>query len=146
VRVEAGCLGEWDRDRLAQVLSNLLANAVQHSERGTPVTVTVSGTDAEATVSVHNLGEPIPTEVLPTVFDAFSSGSDSTGLGLGLYIAREIVLAHGGRIEVNSSRERGTVFTVTLPRAVSDRRDDPERTATERLVEADPDAPASALP
>jgi signal transduction histidine kinase len=119
VRVEGECLGEWDRDRLAQVLSNLLANAAQHSLPGSPITVTVGGSESEATVAVHNTGTPIAPDMLPHLFDAFAGGSASTGLGLGLYIAREIVVAHGGRIDVESSAERGTVFTITLPRAAT---------------------------
>ena len=114
VNVDGPCLGEWDRDRLAQVLSNLLANACQHSEPDSPVTVTIAGTETVATVEVHNGGEPIPPEVLPSVFDAFIGTESSQGLGLGLYIAREIARAHGGSVDVVSSREGGTVFTLTL--------------------------------
>jgi signal transduction histidine kinase len=146
VRVEAECLGEWDRDRLAQVMSNLLTNAGQHSEPGATVTVVVTGDETEARVTVHNEGDPIPSAVLPTLFEAFSGGSDSTGLGLGLYIAREIVVAHGGRIAVDSSAEHGTTFTIALPRAVADRRGDPRASEAEGLVEAGPESQESALP
>jgi signal transduction histidine kinase len=73
-------------------------------------------------LSVHNEGQPIPAELLPTIFDAFRRGGtpaverSRTGLGLGLHIAQAIARAHGGRIEVDSARERGTTFTVVLPR------------------------------
>lgn len=146
VQVEAACLGEWDKDRLAQVMSNLLTNAAQHSPPGATVTIVVAGSDSEATVTVHNHGEPIPAEVLPKVFDAFSGASQSSGLGLGLYIAREIVVAHGGRIAVDSSAERGTTFTLALPRVVADRRDEPSLSLVEGLVEAEPGSQTSALP
>jgi signal transduction histidine kinase len=116
LRLLARCEGEWDRDRLAQVLTNLLANACEHSEGGSVVTVTVADHPAHATVSVHNPGPPIPPEILPSVFDAFASGSEGRGLGLGLYIAREIARAHGGDIAVESAAETGTAFTVILPR------------------------------
>jgi signal transduction histidine kinase len=116
LRLPERCDGWWDRDRLAQVLTNLLANACEHSEGGSVVTVTVADDPAHATVSVHNPGPPIPPEILSSVFDAFASGSEGRGLGLGLYIAREIARAHGGDIAVESAEEAGTTFTVTLPR------------------------------
>ncbi|WP_242342731.1 sensor histidine kinase [Anaeromyxobacter terrae] len=116
LRLPARCEGEWDRDRLAQVLSNLLANACEHSEAGSVVTVTLRDAPAQASVSVHNPGPAIPPELLPSVFDAFASGAEGRGLGLGLHIAREIAQAHGGDVAVESAPERGTTFTVTLPR------------------------------
>jgi signal transduction histidine kinase len=119
VAVDGPCAGEWDRDRLAQVLSNLLVNACQHSAPGSTVRVRLSSLEAAASVSVHNDGPAIPTELLPTVFDAFSGSSSSHGLGLGLYIAREIVRAHGGELAVDSSDAGGTTFTLTLPRAAA---------------------------
>jgi signal transduction histidine kinase len=134
VHVDGPCSGEWDRDRLAQVLSNLLANACQHSDPGSAVTVTISGTATDATVAVHNGGAPIPPELLPSVFDAFSGSETSQGLGLGLYIAREIARAHGGRVDVASSQEAGTIFTLTLPRAAVNVRED-RNTAVPELVE-----------
>jgi signal transduction histidine kinase len=117
LRLPPRCEGEWDRDRLAQVLTNLLANACQHSEPGSVVSVTLQDGPERAMVTVHNPGPPIPPELLPSVFDAFASGSeDGRGLGLGLYIAREIAQAHGGDISVDSADGRGTTFSVTLPR------------------------------
>jgi signal transduction histidine kinase len=114
--------GTWDADRLAQVVSNLVGNAVQHGTKGRPITVDVDGTD-ESTVRlrVHNFGS-VPPEALPTLFEPFKrmaahtmSAAGKTGLGLGLFIAREIAQAHGGDVGVQSSEER-TTFEVTLPR------------------------------
>lgn len=121
---EGDAWGRWDPDRLAQVLSNLGGNAVQHGEEA-PVTVTVSGAPDAVSLSVHNSGPPIPAESVDTLFDAFRGGTrtpaGSSGLGLGLYITREIVRAHGGSILVRSSETLGTTFTVVLPRAAASR-------------------------
>ncbi len=109
-----------DADRIRGVIENLLVNAVRHGQ-GTPIEVQVSGEDpAKVVLSVHNGGDPIPSEMIPTIFEPFrqasKEGSRSTGLGLGLHIAREFVIAHGGTIEVRSDAEMGTLFTMTLPR------------------------------
>ncbi len=124
LRLEGDGWGEWDPDRLAQVLSNLGGNAVQHGA-GAPVTVTVSGAGDALSLSVHNDGPPIPAESLETIFGAFRGGTrspaGSTGLGLGLYITREIVHAHAGSILVRSTEAEGTTFTVLLPRFAHDR-------------------------
>jgi PAS domain S-box-containing protein len=119
----AKLLGMWDGDRLAQVISNLVGNAIEHGDPARAVTLTAtldqekSGTLA---LKVHNHGPAIPDSVLPFLFDPFRRGtrdpnSKTRGLGLGLYIAREIVLAHGGAVHVTSSITDGTQFTVTLP-------------------------------
>ncbi|WP_160174492.1 PAS domain-containing protein [Archangium violaceum] len=115
--------GEWDQDRLAQLLGNLLRNAVDYSPEGTPITLALDGEGARVRLEVRNLGEPIPAEALPGLFEPFrrgqTRGSGSTsGLGLGLYIVQQIATAHGGGVEVRSTREEGTVFTVQLPRVV----------------------------
>ncbi len=112
--------GEWDSDRLAQVLSNLLSNALQHGEHGQPVEVFVDGTHRDTvTLTVANQGG-IPAEALPRVFDPFGSGRHNRarheGLGLGLYIVRQIVDAHDGEIGVHVEDDRRTVFRVALPR------------------------------
>lgn len=108
--------GSWDARAVAQVVSNLVGNAVQHgAER--PVTVVVHG-GAEAILEVHNDGEPIPHELLEDLFEPYRRGQGeprSRGLGLGLYITREIVRAHGGTIDVRSTRDAGTRFVVRLP-------------------------------
>jgi signal transduction histidine kinase len=111
-------IGDWDRDRLAQVISNLLGNAIQHGG-GTPITLTVQEEGDEVTVAVHNGGEPIPPAAIPQIFEPLSRGrvEDATSsIGLGLFIARAVVSAHGGDIRVTSSRAAGTTFKITLPR------------------------------
>ncbi|NMO17998.1 HAMP domain-containing histidine kinase [Pyxidicoccus fallax] len=110
--------GRWDRHRLTQAVSNLLGNALQHSPEGTPVTVTTRAEGSFAVLEVHNGGDPIPAELQPHLFEPFRRGAHSPGrrgLGLGLYIAHEIVRAHGGTLEVQSSAEEGTTFTMRLP-------------------------------
>jgi signal transduction histidine kinase len=120
--VQRGC---WDAARLSQALGNLIGNAVQHGGEGTAVLVAVRGSEEEVTVAVHNRGAVIPAEQLDGIFNplkarrpARTAARGPTGsLGLGLYIAERIVHAHGGRIEVESSHDAGTTFTVHLPRA-----------------------------
>ena len=112
--------GEWDRDRLAQVLSNLLANALQHGD-GNAASVVARGQSEEVVVTVHNVGMPIPPEALRSIFEPLSrrppEGADGrNNLGLGLFIARAIVTGHGGQIDVASSVDLGTTFTMRLPR------------------------------
>ena len=117
--------GAWDAARLRQAFGNLIANAVQHGADGTSVTVDVGRSDGEVTVAVHNRGAVIPPEQLDGLFNpmkarrapqATAAARGPTGsLGLGLYIAEQIVHAHDGRIEVESSAASGTTFTVYLP-------------------------------
>ncbi|WP_373046648.1 ATP-binding protein [Vulgatibacter sp.] len=113
-------IADWDPSRMAQSFSNLVANAVQHGPGR--VNISLRSSADEVVFETHNGGEPIPPELLPHLFDPFrrglvdEPGSSSSGLGLGLYIAREIVHAHGGRIEVCSDHERGTTFSVRMPR------------------------------
>ena len=111
--------GTWDADRIAQVLANLTTNAVQHGVRSAGIEIELDGEQAERmALRVHNQGA-IPESALPTLFDPFRSGSEherKPGLGLGLFITRQIVLAHGGEMRVASSEPAGTTFTVILPR------------------------------
>jgi hypothetical protein len=112
--------GDWDGDRLAQVVSNLLGNAVQHGD-GSVVSLTAHGTADDVVVAVHNLGKPIPPESRHAIFEPLvrrPSGAteDASSIGLGLFIARAIVTSHGGEIGVDSSESHGTTFTVRLPR------------------------------
>jgi signal transduction histidine kinase len=115
--------GSWDEPRMFQVLSNLLGNAVQHGTDDTPVTVKGRREDDVVTVEVHNHGAAIPPEMITKVFDCLVQGDNgnrdaedqSASLGLGLYIAKEIILAHGGKIEVQSTETLGTTFTAHLP-------------------------------
>lgn len=115
--------GEWDEARISQVLSNLLGNAIQHGDVKSPVTVLAKGDRTGVELSVHNEGTPIPPNMLPRLFDCLFQGpseqraadDNSTSLGLGLYIAKEIISAHRGTIEVQSSDDGGTTFIARLP-------------------------------
>ncbi len=114
--------GEWDRDRLAQLLSNLIANACQHGHPSEPVRVRVRGEGESVALEISNRGA-IAAATLATLFEPFGEtltparGNDgSSGLGLGLYIAQQIALAHGGSIAVTSTEAEGTRFVVLLPR------------------------------
>ena len=108
-----------DSDRLLQLLSNLVGNALHHGDPTAPVTVRIAGTDRELVVEIEN-GGVIPPELQPSLFDPFRSrqrSARSVGLGLGLFIAQQIALGHGGSIEVESSAASGkTLFRVLLPR------------------------------
>jgi PAS domain S-box-containing protein len=108
----------WDAGRVSQMLGNLVTNALQHGEPDSPVELRWSGDDDEVHVAVANRGRPIPAPVLARMFEPFERGAahGGSGLGLGLFIARQVALAHGGRIDVRSAEE-GTVFTVVLPRS-----------------------------
>jgi signal transduction histidine kinase len=110
--------GEWDADRLAQVVSNLVGNAIQHGG-GTPITLTADDDGDWVTLAVHNAGSPIPEDLLPFVFEPLARGqAEDAGnsIGLGLFIARAVVSAHGGDIRATSSTDAGTTFKVRLPR------------------------------
>ena len=115
-----------DAGRMQQALLNLLANAVQHGNRQSPVTLTAEGDVDAIVLKVSNSGDPIPSDALQVIFEPLVRAPNvssavhersKTSLGLGLFIVREIVLAHGGTITVESSLEAGTVFTIRMPRA-----------------------------
>ena len=119
----AGVLqGMWDRARVSQALSNVSGNAVQHGSADSPINVMVRGDADEVTLTVHNRGPAIPKSELNQIFDPMhrvaldNPVAPSSNLGLGLYIAERIVAAHGGKIGVDSSEEKGTTFTIRLPR------------------------------
>jgi len=119
--------GEWDQARMSQFLSNLLGNAVQHGALHSPITVTACHGDNGVELSVHNDGTAISPNLIPKLFDCMFQGAsgerdaddNSTSLGLGLYIAKEIITAHGGTIEVCSTETEGTTFMARLPPATS---------------------------
>ncbi len=120
VSPEGDLVGEWDADRLAQVVSNLLGNALQYGIDARPVRVRLDGAWADSvTLSVSNDGT-IPEELLPTVFDPFRRrvrhSANNTGLGLGLFIVKQIVEAHGGSVDVHSDESAGTTFSAVMPR------------------------------
>lgn len=113
-----------DAARLQQLFANLLNNAAQYSPPGMAVRMVGQGTDAAVTVAVSNYGSVIPDSSIGSIFDplvqleavAGHRGRPTTSVGLGLFIAREITLAHGGTIDVTSDATDGTVFFVRLPR------------------------------
>jgi len=114
--------GSWDRGRVEQAISNLISNALTHGTGA--VNLVVEGRRGEVAISVHNEGAPIPEDQLPHLFDPFSRGETSRlGLGLGLFIVREILRAHGGTVEVTTSVDHGTTFTTRWPRAVRSTRE-----------------------
>jgi PAS domain S-box-containing protein len=114
--------GTWDRDRLEQVFSNLVGNALVHGDPMTPVVVRARFEGRLVLVDVHNQGVPIPTELQSKIFSPFRRGErdsrtpKTAGLGLGLYISNEVAVAHGGQIELRSNLTEGTTFQVRLPR------------------------------
>jgi signal transduction histidine kinase len=122
LKVDGDTRGVWDAGRLDQLLQNLIGNALQHGSNPREVTVTLRGDNDAVHLSVHNYGEPIPDEAIGTIFDPLVRSADeelgqpSTSLGLGLFIVKEVVTAHGGTIEVSSSETEGTLFSVMLPR------------------------------
>jgi PAS domain S-box-containing protein len=117
--------GEWDPDRVEQVVSNLVGNAITHGIG--PVRVTGRDDGDEVVTTVHNEGPAIPAAAIPMLFEPFTrtaeedDGTTSQGLGLGLYIASEIVRAHGAAISVASKEGEGTTFTIRWPRSVPGR-------------------------
>ena len=118
--------GAWDGERVMQLLSNLLDNAIRHRCGEEPVTVELRGNDDRVSISVHNVGQMIPLCEQKVIFDPLRRGINqeatpprggaSSGLGLGLYIARQIALAHGGDVRLTSTAEEGTRFVATLAR------------------------------
>lgn len=121
---EGDLRGVFDNIRLQQLVTNLLINAAQHSDKGTPVTLAAKGDDDAITLTVTNIGPVIPAESLQTIFQPLvqlepERGHDArpkTSLGLGLFIAQQITAAHDGTISVTSNEAEGTVFTVRFPR------------------------------
>jgi signal transduction histidine kinase len=117
-------IGKWDADRLRQAISNLLGNAVQHGAEDAPIHLKLTGNQSDVVIVVHNGGLPIPAGEMLRIFEPLVRGSSAEhprrnrpgSIGLGLYIAREVARSHGGRIDVTSSEEAGTAFTMHLPR------------------------------
>lgn len=112
-------IGAWDRDRVNQILTNLVGNAIQHGRAHGAIDIVVDGRDpVRVTLSVENEGV-VPAELLPVIFNPFrgtlQTRGKSRGLGLGLYVARQIALAHGGELTVVTTAS-GTKFTLSLPR------------------------------
>jgi signal transduction histidine kinase len=125
LRMRGDFLGSWDESRMGQLLSNLLGNAIRYGDPARPITVEMWSEAAEVSFSVHNFGPAIRQEDLSRIFEPLARGTgieiaaarrEPAGVGLGLYICREIVRAHGGTLTVKSTEELGTTFTVRLPR------------------------------
>jgi len=117
--------GQWDEGRMGQLLSNLLGNAISYGERSARITLKMWADKSDVSFSVHNRGTPIPPGDLGRVFEPLARGSlanagaerrEPGGLGLGLYICREIVKAHDGDLTVASTEQEGTTLTVRMPR------------------------------
>ena len=115
-------VGEWDAGRLAQVVSNLAGNAVRHGKEGSPIEVRLAAkpeAPSHVVLTVTNEGA-IPNDLIPVIFDPFRSSDTrrarAEGLGLGLFIVNQIVLAHGGTVAVETGDDAHTIFRVTLPR------------------------------
>ncbi|CRN00435.1 MULTISPECIES: sensor histidine kinase [Pseudomonas] len=114
--------GQFDGGRMEQVFSNIISNAVQHGDTTRPIQVELGMHEDFAVFTVRNSGEAIPEDVLPFIFNPMGRFSQRTaihhgpteGLGLGLFIASEIVASHSGSIEVSSDTEQGTVFQVRI--------------------------------
>jgi len=106
---------DLDPERMRQVLSNLIANALRYTPPGGTIGVRARGGDPLVTVSVSDTGAGIPADDLPHVFDRFYKSGDSRGTGLGLAIAKNLVAAHGGEIAAQSAPGRGTTLQFTLP-------------------------------
>lgn len=115
--------GQFDGARMEQVFSNVISNAVQHGDNQLPIKVELETSEDCAIFTVHNSGEPIPEDVLPFIFNPMGRFSQRSaidhgpteGLGLGLFIASEIVASHNGSIDVSSDSSGGTTFLVKLP-------------------------------
>jgi signal transduction histidine kinase len=111
----------FDANRIAQMLSNLIGNALQYGDEASPVRVFMTSSDDEIFIAINNRGPIIPPDKISRIFDPMvrvdtSGNTERTSLGLGLYISCQVVHAHGGQIRVKSNAVDGTTFEVTMPR------------------------------
>jgi signal transduction histidine kinase len=111
----APALLEADPFRLAEILANIVANALRHTPKGGHVGVHVGGGDRSASFEVTDTGIGIPEDQLPIVFDRFVTAADTGGTGLGLSIAKRLVEAHGGTIEAKAAPGGGTTISFSIP-------------------------------
>jgi signal transduction histidine kinase len=115
--------GEWDPDRLEQVIENLVLNALKYGVQSSRVRATTRSDENSLVLEVHNEGPPIPAEKMSVIFEPLQRGADVSqrnpdrSIGMGLFIVKHIVDAHGGSMSVDSTHGRGTTFVVRLPRA-----------------------------
>ena len=120
---EENVMGQWDVLRLEQMITNLVTNAIRHGKPKGEVRVHLCTKDATAFLSVHNDGAPIPEDLREKIFESkFSRNNNGSGFkeksyGLGLFIVKEIVEGHGGKIQLTSSKKEGTTFTIALPKS-----------------------------
>ena len=119
-RVAGPLPGECDAARIEQVLTNLLGNALKYSPEGGEVAVTARRVDGQARISVRDHGIGVADEEREKLFQPFYRAENAkdnyiSGMGIGLYVVREIVTLHGGEIAVQSTEGEGSVFTVALP-------------------------------
>ncbi len=115
LEVDGDDAASLDPARVEQLVSNLVSNALKHRCAGTPVTVRITGAPDAVRLEVSNHGEPVPPQLLPTLFDPFRPGDAPGSVGLGLFIVREIARGHGGNVSARSDRQ-GTTFTAVFPR------------------------------
>lgn len=120
VRAQGDLTGEWDADRISQLIQNLVGNAIDYGEPNMPVRIALHGTEGAVRLSVHNRGPSIPADRAAAIFEPFQRGAAETqtsqGLGLGLFIAAQIAASHEGALRVRSGKIQGTTFTARLPR------------------------------
>jgi signal transduction histidine kinase len=132
--------------RIGQVVTNLLSNAIKYGA-GKPVDLAVSGDDASARISVTDRGIGVPEEQVGRIFGVFERAAPVQhygGLGLGLYVVREVVEAHGGRVEVQTRAGKGSTFVVTLPRVTPTARPTETEASEEDVAREPSDSSGSA--
>jgi signal transduction histidine kinase len=116
-------IGRWDPDRLEQILDNLISNAIKYSPDGGDVVVRLARVGDSVRITISDSGVGIPPQDVPHVFERFYRSEQAAGqvrgLGLGLYVVRRLVEAHGGHVSVSTAVGRGTTFVVMLPRKLS---------------------------
>jgi sigma-B regulation protein RsbU (phosphoserine phosphatase) len=125
-RIGAG-ISQVDGDRMAQVVTNLVNNAMTYGVADKPITITSAISEDALTIEVHNYGAPVPPELLPHLFEPLRRGESqvklgSRSVGLGLYIVQQIALAHGGTVKVSSTPDAGTMFRVSTPHGLRETR------------------------
>ena len=110
-------MGRWDKSRIDQVVTNLLSNAIKYGE-GNPISITLKKKDSHAQIAISDKGLGMNKIEQEKIFDKFErteAAKKVGGMGLGLYIVKEIIDAHEGEIAVNSKKNKGSTFTVILP-------------------------------